>query len=96
MAIQIDPEQNERAALARIGARFDGARILEIGAGDGRLTKTFAPGAMSVVALETDREAARDFASQTWPPHVELVPVGIDAFEPAGRAFDVVVFSWSL
>ena len=50
MAVRIDPEQNERAALTHIGAHFDGARVLEIGCGDGRLTKTFADRARSVVA----------------------------------------------
>ena len=96
MSVRLDPEQNERAALTRIGARFDGARVLEVGCGDGRLTKTFAARAQSVVALEPDRESAADFRDALWPPQVEFHNVGFDRFDPGRRRFDVVLFSWSL
>jgi len=96
MAIQIDPEQNERSALSRIGVKFDAARVLEVGAGDGRLTKAFVSGSKSIVAIEPERDFASDFRSQQWPGHVEFHPVGIEKFDPGGRRFDVIVFSWSL
>jgi 16S rRNA A1518/A1519 N6-dimethyltransferase RsmA/KsgA/DIM1 with predicted DNA glycosylase/AP lyase activity len=96
MTIQIDPEQNERSALSRIGVKFDGARVLEIGAGDGRVTKAFVSAAKSIVAIEPDRDAASDFRNEAWPAHVEFHPVGIEKFDPAGRRFDVILFSWSL
>jgi 2-polyprenyl-3-methyl-5-hydroxy-6-metoxy-1,4-benzoquinol methylase len=96
MAIRIDPENNEPAALARIGAGFDDARVLEIGCGDGRVTKTFAHRARSVVAIEPERSASTDFLGEPWPGHVEFQPVGIDAFAAGERRFDIVLFSWSL
>jgi 2-polyprenyl-6-hydroxyphenyl methylase / 3-demethylubiquinone-9 3-methyltransferase len=96
MAIQIDPEQNEHAALTRVGASFEGARVLEIGCGDGRLTEAIARLAKSIVAIEPDREFAADFRSRSWPAHVEFLPIAFEAFAPAGRRFDVVLFSWSL
>jgi 16S rRNA A1518/A1519 N6-dimethyltransferase RsmA/KsgA/DIM1 with predicted DNA glycosylase/AP lyase activity len=96
MPVRVDPEQNERAALARIGAGFDGARVLEVGCGDGRLTKTFADRARSVVAIEPDPRAVADFLRAVWPPHVKVLSAGLEAFEPARPRFDVVLFSLSL
>jgi 2-polyprenyl-3-methyl-5-hydroxy-6-metoxy-1,4-benzoquinol methylase len=96
MAIRIDPEQNEPAALHRIGACFDGLRVLEVGCGDGRLTKTFAASAQSVVAIDPEAGARADFSRTAWPPHVEFRSVGIDGFTTADRRFDIVLFSWSL
>jgi 2-polyprenyl-3-methyl-5-hydroxy-6-metoxy-1,4-benzoquinol methylase len=96
VAVRTDPEQNERAALTRIGANFDGARVLEVGCGDGRLTKMFAGQARSVVALEPDPIAVADFLGSAWPSHVKILSAGLDAFEAGRRRFDVVLFSWSL
>jgi 2-polyprenyl-3-methyl-5-hydroxy-6-metoxy-1,4-benzoquinol methylase len=96
MAVRIDPERNEAAALRRIGARFDGLSILEVGCGDGRLTNTFAERARSVIAIDPDPGTPAEFFQTTWPPHVEFRPVGIDAFGLATNRFDVVLFSWSL
>lgn len=96
MAVRIDPENNESAAFARVGARFDDARVLEVGCGDGRVTKTFAHRARSVVAIEPERSAAAEFLAESWPAQVEFQSVGIDAFAAGNRRFDVVLFSWSL
>jgi 2-polyprenyl-3-methyl-5-hydroxy-6-metoxy-1,4-benzoquinol methylase len=96
MAIRIDPEKNEPAALNRIGANFEERRVLEVGCGDGRLTKILAESARSVVAIDPEPSTPADFYRTTWPPHVEFRPVGIDGFEPTGSRFDVVLFSWSL
>ncbi|HEV3063639.1 MAG TPA: methyltransferase domain-containing protein [Vicinamibacterales bacterium] len=96
MAVRIDPEHNERAALMLIGTHFDAARVLEVGCGDGRLTRTFAAQARSVVAIDPDPQAVGDFRAAAWPSHVEALPVGFEAFDPARRRFDVILFSWSL
>ena len=96
MTVRIDREKNEPAALMRIRAEFEGARVLEVGCGDGRLTKTFAGRARSVIAIDPEPGARADFLRTVWPPHVEFRAVGVDAFEPASQRFDVVLFSWSL
>jgi 16S rRNA A1518/A1519 N6-dimethyltransferase RsmA/KsgA/DIM1 with predicted DNA glycosylase/AP lyase activity len=94
MAVRIDPEHNERFALQMIRVRFTGARVLEIGCGDGRLTRAIALEARSVVAIDTDAAAVADLR-RTAPANVEAVTSGFESFEPRG-AFDAVVFSWSL
>ena len=96
MAIRVDPEKNEPAALARIGVSFEGARVLEVGCGDGRLTQTFADRARSVVAIDPERTAPAEFLRTVSHPHVEFQSIGVETFEPSGRRFDVVLFSWSL
>jgi 16S rRNA A1518/A1519 N6-dimethyltransferase RsmA/KsgA/DIM1 with predicted DNA glycosylase/AP lyase activity len=96
MAVRVDPEQSEWAALMRIGADFDAAHVLEIGCGDGRLTKAFASQAQSVVALDPDPDAVADFLTASWPSHVEVLSAGFDRFESGPRRFDVILFSWSL
>jgi 2-polyprenyl-3-methyl-5-hydroxy-6-metoxy-1,4-benzoquinol methylase len=97
MAVRLDPEQNEAAALGRIGVDFGGAAVLEVGAGDGRLTKTFAKSARAVVAIEPDPTVASEFAAaEAWPRHVEYHSVGLDRFAPGRRRFDIVLLSWSL
>lgn len=98
MTVRVDPQQHEPDALRRLGVSFDDRQVLEIGCGDGRLTRIYAPRARAVVALDPDREAiacARGIGAD-WPGHVEFIPVGIDAFDPRGRRFDVVLFAWSL
>jgi 2-polyprenyl-3-methyl-5-hydroxy-6-metoxy-1,4-benzoquinol methylase len=96
MAVRIDPEKNEPAALNHIGAHFEDCRVLEVGCGDGRLTETFADRARSVVAIDPEPGARAEFLRTVSHPLAEFRSVGFEAFEPAGRRFDVVLFSWSL
>ena len=97
MSVRLDPEQNEAAALRHIGVEFDDARVLEVGCGDGRLTKTFARRARSVVAIDPDSTVAPEFLdADAWPAHVEFLSTGIEGFQATQRRFDVVLFSWSL
>lgn len=97
MSVRVDRQHHERDALRSLGVTFDGARVLEIGCGDGRLTKTYAHDARSVVAIDPDQDMIAGVRSETtWPDHVEFLPLGIDAFQPDGRRFDIVIFAWSL
>jgi len=52
----IDPEGVELAALRATGC-LAGARVLEIGCGDGRLTFGYAAAARSVLAIDPSEEA---------------------------------------
>jgi len=95
VAVRIDPEHNERFALSLIDARFTGARVLEIGCGDGRLTRVIAQDAQSVVAIDADREAIAELRRGA-PSNVEALAAEFESFQPGPAGFDVVVFSWSL
>jgi ubiquinone/menaquinone biosynthesis C-methylase UbiE len=51
MASQLDPAGAEPQAILA-AADFSGARVLEIGSGNGRLTFRFAPAARSVIGVD--------------------------------------------
>jgi SAM-dependent methyltransferase len=94
----LDPEGAHRAALRRLGD-FAGARVCEVGCGDGRLTTGIARDAAMVFAFDPD--AGRIAQARSRLPHhlrdVVTYEVG-SAREieiPQGE-FDIVVFSWSL
>ena len=94
MAVREDPEYNEDRALARLIPSFRGLRVLEIGAGDGRITRKFADVAASVIAIDPKVE---DIAAlRAALPRVDARPVGIGDLQLPRRSVDVAIFSWSL
>lgn len=75
--------------------------MLEIGAGDGRLTRRFAGRAAEVIALEPDAERfQRRKLPSGWDAHVQFLPLSLEDFlthpAGAGKRFDRVLLSWSL
>ena len=98
MGSVFDPEGREAAVLNSI-AEFTGARVLEIGIGDGRMAWSYAPRAASVVGIDPDLESLgallEDRAGQ---PRAHVHPVCSESERlpfPAER-FDAAVLSWSL
>ena len=94
MAIDEDPEGYEVAALASAPVSFASRRVLEIGCGDGRLTKQYAPVAGSVIAIDPDAAAVSQLARDL--PTVDARAIGIGELVLPDRSVDVVVFAWSL
>jgi len=98
MPIQLDPENNEIAALRAIAGDLAGKRVLEIGSGDGRLTWRYADQAAHVIAVDPDADDIKT-AVENRPLHlrdrVEFYAVGIEALAARGP-FDVAILSWSL
>lgn len=93
-----DPERAEvRALLRRLP--LAGAPVLEIGCGDGRLTRRIAALARSVDAIDPDAEAVAD-ARRLLPDRLARqvrIQVGRGERLPfGGGAFPVVICSWSL
>lgn len=98
MAWTADVFGAETAALAEL-VDLAGLRVLEVGAGDGRLTRRYASQAGEVVGIEPDPELVAD-ARAALPAELadrvrfeETDVVELDV--PPGR-FDLVLLSWSL
>ena len=94
MAVVEDPEGHEIAALARVQPSFAGLRVLEIGAGDGRLTRRYAEGAASIVAIDPDEEDIAVLREEL--PGVDARAVGVESLALPDASVDLVLFAWSL
>lgn len=93
-----DPTGLELATLRALAA-FAGGRVVEIGAGDGRLAWSLAPSAALWVALDTDLDelavAAEDAASHR-AARVRLAAGDGRALALPAACCDLAFFSWSL
>jgi ubiquinone/menaquinone biosynthesis C-methylase UbiE len=98
MSRVVDPGQTHLRVLREL-ADFRGARVLEVGAGEGRLTAGFAAEAASVVAFDPDAEsiaqAERALAADLREKVTFRVASAREVDVPRA-AFDIVLFSWSL
>jgi SAM-dependent methyltransferase len=100
MTIKVDPEENEIGALFDF-VDLDGARVLEVGSGDGRLTWRYAERVEQVTAVEPFGPAitrARQQLPRELEGRVVLRAAGFVEFavQAPASAFDVAIFSWSL
>lgn len=94
----LDPEGAHLASLRRL-ARFEGASVLEVGCGDGRLTGGIAEEAASVLAFDPDGDAvaaARAGLRAELAGRVTFRVGSASEIEIPRSEFDLVVFSWSL
>jgi ubiquinone/menaquinone biosynthesis C-methylase UbiE len=92
----IDPEQHEVSALlARLPAGGR-CRILEIGCGDGRLTRRYCNKVDSVLAIDPNPMEIAAFRKKGVDDHVDVREVSIDQLELPEASVDVVLFSWAL
>lgn len=98
MAGTLDPEGAHLASLRRL-ADFHGQRVLEMGCGEGRLTRGIAADAASVTAFDPDEERVSE-ARASFPPdfldRVAFLVGSAESIELPRHSFDLVVFSWSL
>ena len=99
MTIRIDPEGEEIGLLLRSAPGLAGGRILEVGCGDGRLTRLYAHLAASVLAIDPDAEriAAARARGGVPPERVEFRAASVlDPSLAADRPFNLAILSWSL
>lgn len=95
---EIDPEGAETRALDAIVDLTDRS-VLEIGAGDGRLTWRLAARARSVLALESrepDVVRARNTVSPGVRGRVRFVATDATTYRFPQARFDIAVLLWSL
>jgi 2-polyprenyl-3-methyl-5-hydroxy-6-metoxy-1,4-benzoquinol methylase len=96
--VRLDPEGAHLAALRRL-ADLRGARVVEVGCGEGRLTPGIAEHAAAVLAFDPDAGAVA-VAKKSLPAELAdrvtyRVASAVEIDIPR-QAFDIVVFSWSL
>lgn len=94
----LDPEGAHLSALRRL-ADFRGARVLEMGCGEGRLTEGIAREAEYVLAFDPDAEdveKGREALPAELAGRVSFLVASAEQIEVAPGSFDLVVFSWSL
>ena len=100
MTVRIDPEGNETDALFDL-VELEGREVLEIGCGDGRLTRRYGDRVVHVTAIDPFEDAiarANSRLSETPNARIEFRHVAFEDFAAASDAdvFDVVLLSWSL
>jgi 2-polyprenyl-3-methyl-5-hydroxy-6-metoxy-1,4-benzoquinol methylase len=100
VTIRSDPENNEIRALFDM-ADFTQKHILEIGCGDGRLTRRYADVVAHVTAIDPFEESilrAQEDVPDTLRDRVEFHHIAFEDFAAAtGSAeFDMVILSWAL
>ena len=98
MAVTLDPEGVETQVIHHL-VDFRARDVLEIGCGDGRLTRRFADQAASVLAI--DPKEAEIAAAEARTPgglksRVSFRVADILSVELPENAFDAAVISWSL
>ena len=96
MSMQLDPEEHEIKALVALVPNLQASRVVEVGCGDGRLTRRYAARVASVFAFDPDEAAVSLFRSEPLPDNVDLRSDTVDRVEILAGTVDVVLLSWSL
>ena len=98
MALRIDPEKNEVHALKAM-TDWRNKRVIEIGCGNGRLTRRLANLGAQIEAIDPDRKliatAKKDVPVRLANRMRFKVGSALDLKYPT-QTFDIVVFSWVL
>jgi ubiquinone/menaquinone biosynthesis C-methylase UbiE len=98
MTLRIDPEKNEVRALKEM-TEWRGKRVLEIGCGNGRLTRRLANLGARVEALDSNKEVistARKELPASFAYRVRYKVGSTENLKYPDQTFEIVVFSWVL
>ncbi len=98
MTLSRDPQEAETRYLHQYG-RLDGACVLEVGCGEGRLTWRYAGAASSIFAIDPDRvglAAAQQACPPEWRERIRFVLADSEHIPFPHRRFDRAILAWSL
>lgn len=98
MTVVKDPEGFEKKILHQF-ADFSGAKVLEVGCGEGRLTFKYAASAREVIAFDSDHDALRIARADL--PHalqgrIHFAEASASHIPFPAESFDIAVLAWSL
>ena len=96
--IRNDPERREVRLLQR-HVPFANARVLDIGCGDGRLTRRLSGFAESIVAMDLTHDEVATALRKTpkrYGPTTRFTVASGERLPFSDGCFGVVLFSWSL
>jgi ubiquinone/menaquinone biosynthesis C-methylase UbiE len=97
--VQVRDSQGVEPAAIQAVADLDGRRVLEVGSGEGRLTRFAASHAREVYAFDPDGERVRKAAAALVPELRDRVSFAVhdaDALDVERRRFDLALCGWSL
>ena len=97
MPTEVDPRGIELRAILE-AADFNNARVLEVGAGDGRLTFRYGAAPASVVGVDTNETEIRTTQklSGVEHDHVQCLCASATALPFPAERFDIVLLASSL
>ena len=96
-----EDQEGQAAATLHKLVDFRGKRVLEIGCGQGRLTRRYAGETACVTAIDPAAEKIAKARAQTPPDlaaHIRYLTAAIETYAhpPAQPRFDVAIFGYSL
>ena len=98
MPSELDPQRVETRELLEAGD-FDGARVLEVGCGDGRLAFRYASASAFLVGIEPGMQEIAS-ALESCPPdlrqRVKFLQATALSLPFQSDSFDIAVLAWSL
>ncbi len=94
--VLVDPERHEIDLLLQTAPELRNAAVLEVGCGDGRLTRLYAPVAGRVTAIDPNAVRIEAARAASVLSNVDYRQAGIADLAAADREFDVGILAWSL
>ncbi len=96
MPVLIDPEGYELSALTAHLPPVTRCHVVEVGCGDGRLTRRYCARVESVLAIDADEALIAAFRAGVVDSNVDVRALSIDRLDVPEGSVDTVLFSWAL